>query len=737
MSVGSSGYDSWSRRKGRQSNENQLRSKSRSATRSQTNHPIYSVFRNPQGYTELNLTKQLLTVVPQEMSQFNRLEVLNLSHNALDDLPSSLARIRTLKFLLVANNLLTHLPETITNLTHLIMLDLTHNKLTSLPQNLGSLRVLQTLKLGQNQFETLPHDIGHMTILKDLDLHSNNLCYLPFTIQGLRKLKYLNLANNRFDQVPIPVCKLRSLKVLNCRGNNLQSLAPDFEALTNLRELNLSYNRFESVPTAIYSLSELRYLNLAGNQLKHVSHHLTCLQGLQVLHIQGNNITSFPDGFVQMQYLNIASNQLTTLSVVNSRRLKYLNLKKNNLESMPLGVYNISRLETLNLNSNKITSVSKDIVQLKKLKYLDLGDNVLSCFPTIIDKMKKLDYFNLLGNNISHQVKLKNKDDPEHTHFRKSKSAHKQKLSSSRLQTINHLSMIGSTPKHSQKSMFSESHDLDELLQNGFSRKLLDNNYGSVIIRRQSNDFSDDCSSLTLHNHFIRGNKSDAGHSAVTSKTEDDLFLILNQLETFLNQDFRDPSNLSLSGRSAWTVTSSIWDFNENRTSQNVMGIVLSRTESFSVTEAGGNFISAVEPNMSISIPQKSISGTLHASLKIIKVEKEMLSNLREDNTIIANLLSVGPIVFLKANKDTDFNHLVTMTIPSPKQTSHGHLILLTIREDNSCIPTSSGHRQRHGYITLNAWQLTGKVAVITQAKCKYKACKSMEMLLKVIEQSV
>ncbi|CAG2233960.1 unnamed protein product [Mytilus edulis] len=688
MSVASSGYDSWSRRKGRQSNENQLRSKSRSATRSQTNHPIYSVFRNPQGYTELNLSKQLLTVVPQEVSQFNRLEVLNLSHNALDDLPSSLARIRTLKFLLVANNLLTHLPETITNLTHLIMLDLTHNKLTSLPQNLGSLRVLQTLKL----------------------------------------------ANNRFDQVPIPVCKLRSLKVLNCRGNNLQSLAPDFEALTNLRELNLSYNRFESIPTAIYSLSELRYLNLAGNQLKHVSHHLTCLQGLQVLHIQGNHITSFPDGFVQMQYLNIASNQLTTLSVVNSRRLKYLNLKKNNLESMPLGVYNIARLETLNLNSNKITSVSKDIVQLKKLKYLDLGDNVLSCFPTIIDKMKKLDYFNLIGNNISHQVKLKNKDNPEHTHFRKAKSAHKQKISSSRLQTIHQLSMIGSTPKHSQKSMFSESHDLDELLQNGFSRKLLDNNYGSVIIQDKQTTFLMTVSPLTLHNHFIRGNKSDAGHSAVTSKTEDDLFGILNQLETFLNQDFRDPSNLSLSGR---TVTSSIWDLNENRTSHNVMGIVLSRTESFSVTEAGGNFISAVEPNMSISIPPKSISGTLHASLKIIKVEKEMLSNLREDNTIIANLMSVGPIVFLKANKDTDFNHLVTMTIPSPKQTSHGHLILLTIREDNSCIPTSSGHRQRHGYITLNAWQLTGKVAVITQAKCKYKACKSMEMLLKVIEQSV
>ena len=50
------------------------------------------------------------------------------------------------------------------------------------------------------------------------------------------------------------------------------------------------------------------------------------------------------------------------------------------------------------------------------------------------------------------------------------------------------------------------------------------------------------------------------------------------------------------------------------------MGMVLSRTESFSVTEAGGNFISAVDPNVSLSIPKKAISGTLHASLKVIIV---------------------------------------------------------------------------------------------------------------------
>ena len=576
MSIASSGYDSWTRRRQGRSNidhqQFQLRSKSREST-----HPTYSVFRNAQGYTELNLSKKLLSVVPQEVAYFSRLEVLNLSHNALDDLPTSLARMRTLKILLVANNLLTHLPETITNLTQLVLLDLTHNKLTSLPQNLGSLRVLQTLRLGQNEFETLPHDIGHLSLLKDLDLHSNNLCYLPFTLQGLRKLKYLNAANNRFDQVPLPVSKIHSLKVLNFSGNNLQSLAPDLESLTNLRELNLSYNKFESVPTAILSLSELKYLNLAGNHLKHVSHHLTCLQGLQVLHIQGNRITSFPDGFAQLQYLNLSSNHLTTLNVVSSRRLKYLNLRKNNLECVPAGLFNLMRLETLNLNANQICSISKDIAQLKKLKFLDLGENLLMSFPPVIDKMQKLDYFNITGNNINHNMKLKRDSNFGPAHFQKSKNSRKQKTSSSRLSHHAHSipqsviesrskcaesvqqSVIGSkTPKLSRQSTFSESHDLDELLLNGFSRKLLDNNYGSAMIRKQPTDeFSDDNSVLTLQNHFVTGKgrtKSmidiSSKHSIATSRAEDDLFGIFSQLEMLLNKDLiQEPSALSISGK--------------------------------------------------------------------------------------------------------------------------------------------------------------------------------------------
>jgi hypothetical protein len=108
--------------------------------------------------------------------------------------------------------------------------------------------------------------------------------------------------------------------------------------------------------------------------LKHVSHHLTCLQGLQVLHIQGNRITSIPDAFAQLQYLNLSSNHLTTLNVVSIRRLKYLNLRKNNAESVPAGLFNLVRLETLNLNANQICSISKDIAQLKKLKFVDLGE---------------------------------------------------------------------------------------------------------------------------------------------------------------------------------------------------------------------------------------------------------------------------------------------------------------------------------------------------------------------------
>jgi hypothetical protein len=53
------------------------------------------------------------------------------------------------------------------------------------------------------------------------------------------------------------------------------------------------------------------------------------------------------------------------------------------------------------------------------------------------------------------------------------------------------------------------------------------------------------------------------------------------------------------------------------------------------------------------------------------------INSLREENAIISNIVSLAPIIFLKANKDTDFNHQVTITIPSPKYKSNGHLVTM------------------------------------------------------------
>jgi hypothetical protein len=40
-----------------------------------------------------------------------------------------------------------------------------------------------------------------------------------------------------------------------------------------------------------------------------------------------------------------------------------------------------------------------------------------------------------------------------------------------------------------------------------------------------------------------------------------------------------------------------------------------------------------------------------------------MLNSLREENAIISNIVSLAPIIFLKANKDTDISNLHTSII--------------------------------------------------------------------------
>ncbi|XP_069105584.1 leucine-rich repeat protein SHOC-2-like [Argopecten irradians] len=746
-SAFSSGYSTWRQRR-------QSRSKSRSrAPLSRHSQTLYEaprllrlhISRNHKGYIELNLSGQALQTLPQDISYFTRLEVLNVSHNSLCEVPASLARLRGLRVLLLQENKIMMVPDTITNCTHLTEINLTRNKLSNLPRNIDALKNLRILKLGQNEFVSLPHDVGQLQNLTYLDLQGNRIWYLPFSMHGLRKLKYLNLADNKFEHLPIPICQVSSLKLLNLKGNSLQSLSPDFESLKNLRELNLSYNKFDSIPGIVYRLKELRFLNIAANDIKYIPHHIQGLPNLHILHIQGNRLANLPNTFKNLQYLNMSNNCLYNVSLVGMTRLKNLNASNNFLENLPMGVYTLTKLEILRLSNNQIKYVSQDLAHLKNLRVLDLGNNKLVSFPQVIDQMHRLDYFNVKGNQIKHRITLQygeipaNQDDMmDNRHIYASKRNPHQ-------DNNRYKSKKREKSPSTRSTTMLDSQDLDELLLNGFSRKHIENNSESVMWRDNKNKANkvdkEPLKNILQHIADLDAAEGQNYMSPADRETDFRLLGICNQLEMLLNKQLlqpvlslkEHPTGKSFSDKSIVPVADGVWRLSDNK-SPEAVGVIMSRTESFTVTPSGGEFVSTVNPKVSINVPNKGVSVPLEVSLKIIKVERDMLHSLQEDDGIISNILAIGPIIFLKTEEKMDLNSLVTMTIPSPTSTTHeqnGYLHVLTINSDNSCSPNSSGYQITRACIRLNTWHLSGKTVILAKAKCKYKACSAVESLLK------
>nr|KAG5688088.1 hypothetical protein BaRGS_002693 [Batillaria attramentaria] len=101
---------------------------------------------------------------------------LDLSLNNLEVVPvKELAALPRATHLDLSCNLLTVLPDNFCTLTHLVKVDLSKNRLTELPEDFGDLTNLQHLDLLGNQLTTLPESFHKLRKLKWLDLKDNPL----------------------------------------------------------------------------------------------------------------------------------------------------------------------------------------------------------------------------------------------------------------------------------------------------------------------------------------------------------------------------------------------------------------------------------------------------------------------------------------------------------------------------------------------------------------------------------
>jgi len=172
-----------------------------------------------KGSTQLDLRHASLLALPDEILQLaNSLEVLDVSSNALSQLPDWLRTLPRLRILFASQNQFNELPEVLGRCPQLEMVGFKSNRIerfsgAALP---GRLR---WLILTDNRIEALPPEIGRCTRLQKLALAGNRLRALPPELLQCRALELIRVSANELQALPEALLQLPRLSWLAFGGN--------------------------------------------------------------------------------------------------------------------------------------------------------------------------------------------------------------------------------------------------------------------------------------------------------------------------------------------------------------------------------------------------------------------------------------------------------------------------------------------------------------------------------------
>ena len=190
---------------------------------------------------------------------------VNLSRQGLTDIPEEVFYNENIKVLKLYGNKIEELPERIGELTSLEKLYLGKNNLKSLPESIGKLKNLKLLSVQYNDLEKLPESIGELTNLEQLILNQNNIEYLPESITQLKKLSMLQLKFNELKILPDSIGQCEGLEFIHLNQNLLKELPSSLGDLRKLRELRIFNAGFLlNIPESLCSLRYFELLQIDG-----------------------------------------------------------------------------------------------------------------------------------------------------------------------------------------------------------------------------------------------------------------------------------------------------------------------------------------------------------------------------------------------------------------------------------------------------------------------------------------
>lgn len=193
-----------------------------------------------------------LTQIPDEISKLKAINIINFSHNKIQNI-SVLSKIYSLTALNLSQNNIIDLSP-LSNLINLKWLNLQFNSIKDLTP-LSKNTKISKLYLDHNSISNLI-SIANFPLLRELSAAHNMIKNLK-PISKILTLKSIDFSNNKISDIS-PLKRLKKLEDVNLSHNNI-SVIPDLSELQPTATFNISHNKitskqqFEDIKCGIYA----------------------------------------------------------------------------------------------------------------------------------------------------------------------------------------------------------------------------------------------------------------------------------------------------------------------------------------------------------------------------------------------------------------------------------------------------------------------------------------------------
>ncbi|KAH8311332.1 hypothetical protein KR044_005721 [Drosophila immigrans] len=382
---------------------------------------------NMRSLQKLDLMKNDLVSLPEDMGLLRKLQCLYIQHNDIKELPSFEGN-ETLNELHASNNFIELVPKDLcSNLPHLKIFDLRDNKITQLPDEVCLLRNLNRLDVSNNSISVLPVTLSSLAHLISLQVEGNPIKTIRRDIIQCGTARILKTLQERAHATNREAGGADGQTVSAAAEFQSHSELPagnvDKYKLRHTRTLVVNLEGLTHVPDNVFELAaaeNVHVVDFARNQLRELPNGLRHMSKLVTELVLSHNVIAvvqpFISQFTRIAYLNLSNNLLTDLphefGVLNT--LRELNIANNRFAYIPKAVYELQGLEILLACDNHIKALNvAGLENMGRLNTLDLRNNDIESVPAILGNLTNITHLELVGNPFRqprHQILMKGTD---------------------------------------------------------------------------------------------------------------------------------------------------------------------------------------------------------------------------------------------------------------------------------------------------------------------------------------